>query len=310
MTNSLITSPNSTNRLSHFLRKGLFGRIMAWTYLIVTLIVILFPMWWVVRTAFSTKKDMLRHPDYLTPVNFTTDAFRRVFGMVTTQESLAMGGSGQKIDFMLYLRNSFLVTVLNVAGQLIFSSMAAYAFARLRFPLRDQIFALFLAAMMIPGVITIIPNFILVKDLGWQNTFQGILAPTFLFSAFAIFFMRQFFLGINKELEEAARLDGAGTFGIFWHIILPISRPPMVTIAILTVINSWNDYLWPFLVGQKEEVRVLTVAMGMFRSQTPQGGPDWSGLMAATLVSLLPILIMFVFAGRKIVDSIQFTGNK
>jgi len=163
---------------------------------------------------------------------------------------------------------------------------------------------------MVPGVVLIIPNYVLIHELGWLNTYQGIVAPTLLMSPFAIFFLRQFFLGINRELEEAAKLDGAGYLEVFWRIILPISRAPMMTLGIIVFVAQWNDYFWPFLVGRAEDVRVLTVALSVFRSQTPQGSPNWPGLMAGTILASVPIFIIFLFLGRWLADSIQFTGVK
>ena len=127
---------------------------------------------------------------------------------------------------------------------------------------------------------------------------------------FAIFFLRQFFLGISKEIEEAAKLDGAGHFRIFFRIILPMSTAPIVTLFILTFINMWNEYFWPLLVGGAENTRVLTLAIGVFKSQTPAGSPDWAGLMAAVLVAALPILILFLAFAKKVVNSIGFSGLK
>jgi len=259
----------------------------------------------------SSKKDLLAAPGSLVPVGFTWINFARVLGQTDLATAQAAGGSGQAINFWLYLRNSVIVALLTVVGQTIFSAMAAYAFARLKFPLREQIFFLYLAALMVPGIVTLIPNYLLIhRELHLDNTFAGIVAPSFLMSPFAVFFLRQFFLGINRELEEAASLDGAGTFAIFWRVILPISVPPIATLAILTFVSSWNNYLWPFLVGKDESVRVLTVALAIFKSQTPQGIPDWTGLMAATIVSVLPTVLVFVVFGRRVVNSIQFTGFK
>jgi multiple sugar transport system permease protein len=228
--------------------------------------------------------------------------------MFTAEQSVAMGGTATGINFWLYLRNSIIVSTFLVAGQTFFSAMAAYAFARLRFPGRDQLFFLYLTAMMIPGVVTLIPNFILIRDLKWLDTFQGIMAPGFLMTPFTVFFLRQFFLGINHELEEAATLDGASIPMIFWHVALPLSIPALSTLAILQFIATWNEYLWPFLVGKNEAVRVLTVALAIFQSQTPQGAPDWGGLMAGTALSLVPTLVIFLIFGRRAVNAIQFTG--
>lgn len=287
-----------------------WGRIAAWAVVILLILITLFPFWWVLRTALSTKRLLLSESAALLPVGFTLDNFRRVLGMVSLEEALAAGGSGQAINFFLFLRNSFIVTVLLVVGQLFFCALAAYAFARLRFPGRDKLFFVYLIAMMLPGIVTLIPNFILIRNLGWLNTFQGIIAPKFLMTPFAVFFLRQFFLTIHRDVEEAAKIDGSTLFGVFWQIILPLSVAPLTTLGILTFISEWNDYFWPFLVGQDEAVRVLTVALGVFRSQTPQGSPDWGGLMAGALVAMIPTLVLFGLTGRKAIDSIQFSGIK
>jgi multiple sugar transport system permease protein len=287
------------------------GRWVSLLIALLIVIVILLPFWWMIKTSLSTNREMYASPVTLWPVGFTTQNYARVLGFLDIQASQALGGSGQKLNFFLYLRNSMIVSTLMVLGQLTFSSLAAYAFARLHWPLRDKVFMAYLIALMIPGIVTLIPNYGLLRDLELLKTFPGIVAPGFLFSAFSIFFLRQFFLGINKELEESAKLDGASTFGTFMRIILPISGPPMATLAILTFIGTWNEYLWPLLVaGSNEEVRVLTVALGIFRSQTPQGAPDWSGLMAGSLLSALPGLLLFLVLGRRIINSIQYSGFK
>ena len=286
------------------------GRIIAWAVLVLVIVIILVPFWWVIRTALSTNREIYANPTSWLPVGFTWDNFARVLGMSDFRQAQAAGGSGQSLQFWLFMRNSFIVTIAVVAGQLIFSSMAAYAFARLRFPLRDKIFFLYITALMIPAIVTLIPNYVLVRSLGWINTFQGIIAPYFLMSPFAVFFLRQFFLGINHEIEEAALLDGVSRAGIFWRIVLPLSGPPITTLGILTFISTWNEYLWPLLVGNDQEVRVLTVGLGIFRSQTPNGSPDWSGLMAGAIVSILPSVVLFVVLGRKVINSIQFSGIK
>lgn len=291
-------------------RKISVGKIIAWVFLGFAILTILFPFWWIIRTALSTQREMLSAPSSLMPVGVTTINFARVLGQVDTATAVAAGGSGQKIDFLLYLRNSIIVTVTVVVGQVFFSALAAYSFARLEFPGRNKIFFLYICGLMIPGIVTLIPNFILIRQLHWENTFLGIVAPTLLMTPFAVFFLRQFYLGLNRELEEAAKLDGCGIFGIFWRVIVPLTMPALVTIGILTFVGTWNTYLWPFLVGQNENVRVLTVALGIFRSQTPQGAPDWSGLMAATIVAMIPTLLVFLVVGRRVVNNIQFTGFK
>lgn len=287
-----------------------WGKVLAWIVLILLILVTLLPIWIVIKTAFSSQRSLFTAAESLLPSDPTVFNFRRALGIVGLDEMVAAGGSGGTLNFPLYLRNSLIFTGTVVVCQIFFSAMAAYAFARLKFPGRDLIFFLFLAALMVPGIVLFIPNFVLVRQLGWLNTFQGMVAPYLLMTPFAVFFLRQFFLSLPKELEEAARLDGTSAFGIFWRIVLPISQTPLATLAILTSINMWNDYFWPFLVGRDENIRVLTVALGIFRSQTPQGIPDWTGLTAATLLSIIPIFLLLIFLGRRIVDSLAFSGLK
>ena len=205
-------------------RQGLpIGRILAWAGLILMLLVILVPFYWMIRTALSSNKALYANPSQFLPPELTLVNFARVLGLVDQQTAIEAGGSGQALNFWRYLFNSVVVTGLILVGQLFFSALAAYAFARLNFPWREQIFLAYIVALMVPGIVTLIPNFILIRSLGWLNTYQGIVAPYFLMSPFAVFFLRQFFLGINREVEEAAKIDGASLFGIFWKIILPLS---------------------------------------------------------------------------------------
>ncbi|MWV48645.1 ABC transporter permease subunit [Rathayibacter sp. VKM Ac-2803] len=291
-------------------RRPSFGRVLAWTAMIVALFVTLFPFFWMIRTAFSTENALASNPTSLLPVEFTWGAFARVLGFATQEQAIAEGGSGASVDFWLYLRNSVAYATLVTAGQLLFCSLAAYAFARLRWPGRNLVFSAFLTALMVPPIFTALPNFVLMRDLGLLNTIPGLALPTLLMTPFAVFFLRQFFLGISREIEEAAELDGAGKLRIFFRLIVPMSVAPLATLGILTYINTWNDYFWPLLAGNTEESRVLTVALGVFRSQTPNGSPDWAGLMAATLVAAVPVLILFLAFGRRIVDSIGYSGVK
>lgn len=290
-----------------------WGKAGLWAILLLLVFVTVFPFYWVVRTALSDPTSVYAHAGELLPHDTTLFNFQRVLGMIdpsTVVGQQASNLSAGTLNFWNYLRNSFIVSGLITLGQTLFSSMAAYAFARLKFPLRDQIFFLYLTGLMVPGIVLFIPNFVLIRQLGWIGTFQGVIAPFFLMTPVAVFFMRQFFLSLNKDLEEAAMLDGVSTFGMFWRIALPLIRGPLLTLGLLTFVGSWNEYLWPFLVGRDENIRVLTVALSIFRSQTPQGGPDWAGLMAGTVVSIVPTILLFIFFGRRVVDSIQFSGFK
>jgi multiple sugar transport system permease protein len=286
------------------------GRAAGWAILILLIAITILPFYWMLRTGLSSNRALPGGSSSLLPVDPTIGAFRRVLGMATTEEALADGGSGASISFWLYLRNSVIFATTITVSQVVFSSMAAYAFARLRWPGRDALFFLFLTGLMIPPIFVFLPNFVLIRNLGLLNTFLGVMAPFLFMTPFAVFLLRQFFLTINREIEEAAFVDGAGHFTVFARIIVPMSGPALATLGILAYITAWNEYLWPLLVGSDENVRVLTVALGVFQSQTPQGSPDWAGLMAATFISSLPVMVIFALFGRKIVNSIQFTGIK
>lgn len=286
------------------------GRVIAWIVMVVIMVVTLAPFYWIIRTALSSNADLLAHPSTPYPVGFSLDSFKRVFGWQTGDAAIAAGGSGQSINFWLYLRNSVIVSCLVTAGTLFFSAMAAYAFSRLKWRLRGAVFAIFLAGLMVPGIFTFLPNFVLIKELHLVDTLLGIALPGMLISPFAIFFLRQFFLTISTEVEEAALIDGASKVGIFFRLILPMSSAPLITLGVLTYISSWNDYFWPLMVSYTDSSRVLTVALAVFKSQTPQTGPDWAGLMAATLVAALPMLVLFLAFAKRIVNSIGFSGLK
>lgn len=304
------SSPAATPRRVPQRRPIPVGRIAAWTLLALVLFVTLFPFYWMLRTALSTNSALYLDPGNLLPVEFSWGGFRRVLGLASPEEIAADGGSSGTLDFWLYLRNSMIVSTAITVGQVFFSAMAAYAFSRLHWRGRDAVFFLFLTALMVPPIFVQLPNFVLMRDLGLLNTLAGIILPSFFMTPFAVFFMRQFFLGISRELEEAAMIDGAGKIRVFFRIILPMSWTPIITLALLTFITAWGDYFWPLLVGRAEESRVLTVALGIFRSQTPQTGPDWAGLMAATLIAALPVLILFLAFGRRLVNNLGYSGVK
>jgi len=286
------------------------SRAIAWVLLAIMLVITLTPIWMAVKTALTPSGDLFTHSSNLLPGSPTLVNFKRVLGLMSVNESLAAGGSGADIDFLKALANSVLFTSIVVVMQITCSAMAAYAFARLRFPGRRVLFGLFIGSMMVPTVVTFIPNFILVKELGWLNTMTGMVAPFCLMQGFSVFFLRQFFLSIPRDLEEAALLDGASHLYIFARIVLPLSLMPIVTIAMLTGINMWNEFFWPYLVAKDEAHQVIPVALQAFKSQTPQGQPDWTGLMAATVISTIPTILLLIVFGRRVVESVQFSGGK
>ncbi|CAM3642907.1 carbohydrate ABC transporter permease [Isoptericola cucumis] len=286
------------------------GRVLAWVVMILLLLITLFPFYWMLRTALSSNGALYSGATSLLPVDFSWGGFERVFGLQSTEEAIAQGGSGASIDFWLYLRNSVVVATVVTACQVFFSAMAAYAFSRLHWRGRNAVFGVFLLSLMVPVIFTLLPNFVLIRDLGLVDTLLGIMLPGLFMTPFAIFFLRQFFMNVSTEVEEAALIDGASKVRVFFAIIIPMSVGPIATIAILTYIGSWNDYFWPLMVSYTDESRVLTVALGNFNAQTPQTGPDWAGLMAATLVAALPMILLFLAFARRIVSSIGFSGIK
>ncbi|WP_316669974.1 carbohydrate ABC transporter permease [uncultured Propionibacterium sp.] len=291
-------------------RRPSVGRILAWAVMILIMIVTVLPFYWVLRTALSSNTGLAGDPTSILPVDVNLRGFERVFGMQPTEEAVADGGSGASMNFWVYLRNSIIVATLVTAGQVFFSSMAAYSFARLRWRGRDFVFGVFLAALMVPSIFTLLPNFVLIRQLHLIDSLLGMALPTMFMTPFAVFFLRQFFMNIPRELEEAAFLDGASKARVFFQLILPMARAPITTLAILTYITAWNDYFWPLLVSYTDSSRVLTVAVAVFKSQAPSSGTDWSGLMAATLVAALPMLLLFTATAKRIVNSIGFTGIK
>jgi multiple sugar transport system permease protein len=287
------------------------GRMLAWAAMGVITLITLFPFYWMLRTAFSTNTALAQDPASPLPQDFGLGGFLRVFGLQSTEDALAEGGSGASLDFWRYLANSVLVATLVTGCQLLFAAMAAYSFARLRWRGRDAVFACMLGGLMIPTVFTLLPNFVLIKEAGLVDTLPGIALPmVFMTMPFAVFFLRQFFLNISREVEEAALIDGAGRVRIFFRLVLPMSSAPLATLGVLTYITAWNEYFWPLLVSYSGSSRVLTVALSVFRAQEPQTGTDWAGLMAATLVAALPMVLLFALLARRIVNSIGFSGIK
>jgi len=286
------------------------ARLAAWAALAVMLAITLLPVWAVVKTALLPNAALFEQSGRWLPQGATLDNFRRVLGLVSAEEGLALGGSGADINFARALGNSLLFTGIVVVMQIGCAAMAAYAFARLRFPGNRTLFALFVASMMVPGVVTFIPNFVLMKQLGWLNTMAGMVAPFCLMQGFSVFFLRQFFLSIPRDLEEAALLDGVSHFYVFARIVLPLSAAPLATIAMLTGINVWNEFFWPYLVAKDEALQVLPVALQTFKTQTPEGQPDWTGLMAAATIALLPTVALLIGFGRRVVESVQFSGGR
>jgi multiple sugar transport system permease protein len=211
------------------------------------------------------------------------------------------------LPFDRYMINTAIITVLTIVGHVLSCTLIAYAFARLRAPGRDILFLVVLATMMLPYPVTMVPLYVLFKQLGWINTFLPLTVPAFLGSAFYIFLLRQFFLTIPPDFEDAATIDGANTLQILWRVILPLSTPALATVAIFTFQATWNDFLAPLIYLQKPDLYTVTLGLQFFRSTFTT---NWAYLMAASLVTSLPVIIIFFLAQRYFIEGITLSGIK
>jgi len=203
--------------------------------------------------------------------------------------------------------NSFYIAIVVVACELITTAMAGYAFARIRFPGRNIVFVLFLATMMIPFQLTIIPRFLIMQRLGWLDNHLALIVPAALFDAFGVFLMRQFILGIPKELEEAAIIDGANRWQIFWHVILPLLKPPMAALGIFTFLGQWNSFFVPLIMLSSPDLYTVPLLLNQFREQYTS---QWALMMAGSMIAVLPVLLVYVLGQRQIIQGIALTGLK
>jgi multiple sugar transport system permease protein len=264
---------------------------VTYAVLVLGLIVSIFPYLLALFTSLKSPAQLYAAAPWSLPTNPTFANFTQIL----------QSGFGR------YLLNTIIVAAIVTVGQLIFSSMAAYAFARLEFPGREALFSLYIATLMVPNIVTLIPLFIIVKDLGLVNTYMGLVLPYVLGQPFGIFLMRQYFLSVPKDIEAAARIDGAGTWAIFFRIMLPLSRPVLATLAIITVVGSWNNFVWPLIITNSESLRTLPVGLAAFQSNF---GTQYNVMMAGSVVALLPLILIFTVFQRQIVQSIQLSGGK
>ena len=285
-------------------------KVVGWSLLILLIIVTLLPLVWAVRTALTPNSDIFSGDYSLIPENATLINFQRVLGMTTPEENIAAGGTAATINFWLYMRNSLLFVAVLVCAQVATSTMAAYALSRLHFRGRDTIFVTLLIALMIPPIFIALPNFVLMDRLAWINTFQGLLAPYVLICPFGIFFLRQFMLSLPREVEEAAMIDGASKWLVFRKMIVPMCAAPITTLAIIQAVFGWNEYMWPQLIGKTDNVRLLNVALSVFAQSSPSTRPDWAGLMAAATLQIIPMFILLMIFGKRLVNSFGLTAAK
>jgi multiple sugar transport system permease protein len=252
-------------------------------------VVMLLPFAWMLSTSLKRPPEIFTYPPTWIPSQLAWDNYSTTVGAM---------------PFGRFYLNSLIVTCSVTTLQILISSLAAFAFARLRFRGREALFLLYLATLMVPFQVTLIPNFILVRALGWYDTYQALILPT-AFSAFSTFLLRQYFLSIPRDLDEAARMDGASSFRIWWQIIMPLSGPALAALAIFTSLNSWNEFLWPLIITNSEEMRTLPVGLSTFQGQFKV---EWNLLMAGSVIAMLPVLVIYIVAQRWFIKGITMTG--
>ncbi|MEV0286061.1 carbohydrate ABC transporter permease [Kribbella sp. NPDC050820] len=255
-------------------------------------LVMMFPFLWQLKMAVSTQAEIQAIPPDLLPKGLEWRNFTEVF---------------QRLPFLDQFWVSVAVTVGRTVGQLVLCSMAGYAFARMRFPGKGVLLALILSILMVPSQVYLIPQYQIIQQLGWLNSIHGIVAPG-IFSAFGTFLMMQFFRSIPVELEEAARLDGCNPWQTFWKVVLPVAKPGLISLAIITVLTSWADLLWPLVVTSAPEE--MPLAVGLATLSGYQGSISPGVMMAAALMAMAPVLIIFVLLQRRVVEGIAFSGLK
>jgi len=265
------------------------GSLLVHTVLIAGSFVMLVPFVWMVSTSLKLEGEVFSFPPQWIP------------NPIRWQNYVETWNSA---PFSWYLFNTVFVSTSVTCLELLTSGMAAYAFARLRFPARDRLFLLYLGTLMIPGQVTIIPNFVLMKYLGWTDTYFALIIPP-AFTAFGTFLLRQFFLTIPFELEEAAKIDGASYPRIWARIILPLSGPALSTLAVFSFMAQWNNFLWPLIVTSSNTMRTFTVGLRFF---VDEYNTKYHYLMAGSVMSIIPIILVFIFFQRYFVRSIKLTG--
>ncbi|WP_165038081.1 carbohydrate ABC transporter permease [Enterococcus sp. ZJ1622] len=263
------------------------------SYLLMTVIgiVLIIPLLWMVFTSLKPMEEIVRYPPTFFP---ETIVWQNYFDTIAA------------FPFWRYARNTLFITVLVVIGNVLSNSFIAYGFAKLDFPGKKIMFALVLSTMMIPGFVTMIPQYVLFSKIGWVGTYLPLIVPSFFGNAFNIFLMRQFYLSINNELIEAAEIDGANHLYIWSHLMLPLTKPALITIAINSFNAAWNDFLGPLLYIQDQEKYTLQIGLQVFQNQATT---QWNYLMAGATLVLLPTILLFFFAQRYFIEGMDLTGG-
>ncbi|HWK22030.1 MAG TPA: carbohydrate ABC transporter permease [Ureibacillus sp.] len=274
------------------MKKRNIGRNILYVILVGYAIITLIPFLWALSSSFKTLEEIVSGSMNFIPKDFTFDNYKTIF----VEQEL----------FPRWLFNSVFIATVATALNLIFNSMAGYALARLSFPGKKALFVTILAVLMIPAQVTMIPNYLILKELGWLNSYQGMIAPSMINATF-IFMMRQFFINFPKELEEAASIDGLNRFGIFFKVVLPLARPALAAQTIFVFMGLWNDFMRPLIVLSDPNLFTLPLGLNTFKGQYIS---YWNYIMAASMVFTLPVLLIYAFFNKYFIKGISFTGGK
>lgn len=266
-----------------------WGNIALHIVLIAGSFIMLLPFLWMLSTSLKEQSEVFTYPPTWIPSKFAWDNYSKALS---------------SLPFGRYYLNSLFVAVSVTIIQLLTSSLSAFAFSRLRFKGRDKLFLIYLATLMIPFPVLLIPNFIMVRLLGWVDSYQALIIPP-AFSAFSTFLIRQHYLNIPMELDDAARIDGASSFQIWLRVILPMSKTVFAALAIFIFLNSWNDFLWPLVITNSEEMRTIPIGLSIFQGEF---GVKWQLLMAAAVTAMLPILVVYTLAQKWFIKGMTLSG--
>lgn len=266
--------------------RGVAGKLLGYVGVLVTVAVILVPLYFIVVTSLKTPPDIYRDPITWWPSPLAPENYAYV---------------GDQVNFGKYFRNSVIITTILTVVEVVLGIMTAYALAFLRFPGRNVLFMVVVASLMVPNQITIISNYALVAQLGWRNTFVGIIVPL-AGVAFGAFLMRNHFLSLPKEIIEAARMDGAGFGRLLFRVVLPMSWPTVVAFTLITIVTEWNQYLWPFLMSDTDKVAPLPI--GLTFLQNNEGLTNWGPVMAGTVLASAPILVVFLILQKQMIKGL------
>ncbi|WP_420808778.1 carbohydrate ABC transporter permease [Bacillus salacetis] len=269
-----------------------FSKRLLYIILVAYAVTTLIPFFWALSSSFKTLEEIVSGTLNFLPKNFTLDNYKQIF----IEQDL----------FPRWMLNSLIIAGTGTFLNIIFNSMAGYALARLTFPGKKALFIIILAVLMIPAQVTMIPNYLILKELGWLNSYQGMIVPAMINATF-IFMMRQFFVNFPKELEEAAQIDGLSRLGIFFKIVLPLAKPALAAQAIFVFMGFWNDFMRPLIIMTDTEMYTLPLGLNTFKGQYVS---YWNYIMAASMAFTLPVLLIYAFFNKYFIKGVSFTGGK